>query len=75
MENVCKKFGDKIALSIDAKNGLIALSGWTKKTNIKAIDFIKEIKDLNISRIIYTDIDKDGTKPAPTLKKLCLYRI
>ena len=69
LENVCKKFGDKIALSIDAKNGLIALSGWTKKTNIKAIDFIKEIKDLNISRIIYTDIDKDGTKTGPNIKE------
>ena len=69
MENVCKKFGDKIALSIDAKNGLIALSGWTKKTNIKATDFIKEIKDLNISRIIYTDIDKDGTKTGPNIKE------
>jgi len=69
LENVCKKFENKIVLSIDAKNGLIALSGWTKKTNIKAIDFIKEIKDLNISRIIYTDIDKDGTKTGPNIEE------
>ena len=69
LKNACKKFEDKIVLSIDAKNGLIALSGWTKKTNIKAIDFIKEIKDLNISRIIYTDIEKDGTKTGPNIEE------
>ena len=69
LENVCKKFKDKIVLSIDAKNGFIALSGWTKKTNVKATDFIKEIQDLNISRIIYTDIDKDGTKTGPNIEE------
>ncbi len=69
LEDVCKKFKNKIVLSIDAKNGLIALSGWTKKTNIKATDFIKEIKDLNISRIIYTDIEKDGTKTGPNIEE------
>ncbi len=69
LENVCKKFQNKIVLSIDAKNGLIALSGWTKKTNIKAIDFIREIEDLNISRIVYTDIDRDGTKTGPNIEE------
>ena len=69
LENVVKKFKDKIILSIDAKNGLIALSGWTKKTNIKTKDFIKEIKDFNISKIIYTDIDKDGTKAGPSIEE------
>jgi len=69
LEIACKKFKDKIVLSIDAKNGYIALSGWTKKTNIKATDFIADIKDLSISRIIYTDIDKDGTKTGPNLKE------
>ncbi|MAV77199.1 MAG: 1-(5-phosphoribosyl)-5-[(5-phosphoribosylamino)methylideneamino]imidazole-4-carboxamide isomerase [Candidatus Marinimicrobia bacterium] len=69
LEIACKKFKDKIVLSIDTKNGFIALSGWTKKTNIRATDFIDEIKDLSISRIIYTDIEKDGTKTGPNLKE------
>ena len=67
LEDACKNFKDKIVLSLDIKNGLIALSGWTKKTNIKAEEFIKEINGLNISRIIYTDIEKDGTKSGPNL--------
>ena len=71
LENACRKFNGKIALSVDAKN-LVALSGWTEQTNISAKNFINEIKDLNISRIIYTDIDKDGTKTGPNINETLL---
>ena len=64
----CENFEDKIVLSIDAKNGFIALSGWTRKTNVKAEHYLKDIKALKLSRIIYTDIDKDGTKTGPNIK-------
>ena len=47
---------------------MIALSGWTKQTNISALDFIKEIENFGVSRIIYTDINKDGTKKGPNIK-------
>ena len=50
----------------------MALSGWTEQTNISAKNFINEIKDLNISRIIYTDIDKDGTKTGPNINETLL---
>ncbi len=65
----CEKFSNKIALSIDVRKGYIALSGWKKQTDILASDFIKKIKDINISRIIYTDIDRDGTKSGPNIKE------
>ena len=45
--------------------GLIALSGWKKQTKIVALDFVKKIKNFGVSRIIYTDINKDGTKTGP----------
>tara|TARA_B100001123_G_scaffold6047_1_gene7722 strand:+ start:288 stop:1007 length:720 start_codon:yes stop_codon:yes gene_type:complete len=64
----CNRFENKIAISLDVKNGLIALSGWRKQTNISAIDFIKKIKNFGVSRIIYTDINKDGTKKGPNIK-------
>ena len=64
----CKKFKNKIAVSIDVKDGFIFLSGWKKKTNILAFDFIKEIENFGVSRIIYTDINKDGTKKGPNIK-------
>ena len=68
LKTACNKFENKIAVSLDVKNGLIALSGWKKQTDISPIDFIKEIKNFGVSRIIYTDINKDGTKEGPSIK-------
>jgi len=64
----CNKFENKIAVSLDVKDGLLALSGWKKQTNISAIDYIKEIQNFGVSRIVYTDINKDGTKKGPNIK-------
>ena len=68
LKNACKKFKNKIAIALDIRDGLIALYGWTKQTNISALDFIKEIENFGVSRIIYTDINKDGTKKGPNIK-------
>ena len=65
----CNKFLNKIVLSVDVRNGYIALSGWTRQTNILASEFVKKIENMNLSRIIYTDINKDGTKSGPNLKE------
>ncbi len=67
LKNACQNFVGKIALSIDARNGYIALSGWKKQTNILATEFIEKVKNINISRIVYTDINKDGTKTGPNI--------
>jgi len=69
LKKACDKFDNKIALSLDVRKGYIALSGWKKQTDILASDFVKKIENMNISRIIYTDIDKDGTKSGPNLQE------
>ena len=63
----CNKYNKKIAISLDVREGYIALSGWKKQTKILATDFIKNIENIDISRIIYTDINRDGTKSGPNL--------
>jgi len=68
LKTACNKFENKIAVSLDVKDGLIALSGWKKQTNISVIDFIKKIQNFGVSRIIYTDINRDGTKQGPNIK-------
>ena len=68
LKTACEKFKNKIAISLDVKDGFIFLSGWKKKTNILAVDFLKEIQNFGVSRIIYTDINKDGTKEGPNIK-------
>ena len=68
LETACNKFKNKIAVALDVKDGFIALSGWKKQTNISAIDFIKKIQNFGVSRIIYTDINRDGTKQGPNIE-------
>ena len=68
LKTASNKFKNKIAVALDVKDGLIALSGWKKQTNIFAIDFINKIQNFGVSRIIYTDINKDGTKKGPNIK-------
>ena len=68
LKTACERHKNKIAVSLDVKNGFIFLSGWKKQTNILAIDFIKKIENFGVSRIIYTDINKDGTKKGPNIK-------
>jgi phosphoribosylformimino-5-aminoimidazole carboxamide ribotide isomerase len=61
----CAKFKNKVALGLDARDGNLAVSGWKENSNIKTIDFLKEVSDFGVSRLIYTDINKDGTKTNP----------
>jgi len=69
LKKACNHYKDKIALALDVRNGLIALSGWKKQTKISALEFVKKIENYGLSRIIYTDIDKDGTKTGPNIKE------
>ena len=65
LKEACEKFKDQIALGLDAKNGNLSVSGWKENLNIKTIDFLKEVNSYGVSRIIYTDINRDGMKNSP----------
>ena len=65
LKEACTKFKDKIALGLDAKDGNLSVSGWKENLNIKISDFLKEVNDFGVSRLIYTDINRDGTKVSP----------
>ena len=69
LKEACIKFKDKIALGLDAKDGNLSVSGWKENLNIKIFDFIKDINDFGVSRLIYTDINRDGTKESPNLNE------
>ena len=51
LENACKKFPNKIALGLDAKDGYLAVSGWKKNSNLKTLDFLNEVNDYGVSRL------------------------
>ena len=69
LKEACTKFKDKIALGLDAKDGNLSVSGWKENLNIKISDFLKEVNDFGVSRLIYTDINRDGTKGSPNFNE------
>ena len=68
LKEACSKFKNKIALGLDSKNGNLSVAGWKETLNIKTIDFLKEINLFGVSRLIYTDINRDGTKSSPNFE-------
>ena len=65
LKEACEKYKDKIALGLDAKDGYLSLSGWKESSNKLTLDYLKEINDYDVSRLIYTDINRDGMKQSP----------
>ncbi|RLL42079.1 1-(5-phosphoribosyl)-5-[(5-phosphoribosylamino)methylideneamino]imidazole-4-carboxamide isomerase [Oceanobacillus piezotolerans] len=70
LKEAVSRFGDKIAVSIDARHGFVATDGWTKDSSVKAIDLVKELEDIGVKTIVYTDILKDGMLKGPNLEEL-----
>ncbi len=54
------KYGNRIAIGIDARNGEVAVDGWTKKSGMNVLDFAKAMESIGVETIIYTDISRDG---------------
>ena len=69
LKEACQKFPNKIALGLDAKNGKLSVSGWKESTNKLTLDFLREVNNYGISRLIFTDIEKDGTKESPNFEE------
>jgi len=69
LKEACQKFPNKIALGLDAKNGYLSVSGWKENSNQATLDFLKEVNDFGASRLIYTDINRDGTKQGPNFQE------
>ena len=67
LKEACKSYKNQIALGLDAKKGFIAISGWKEETDLNALEFLKDVNNFGISRLIYTDIERDGTKTNPNL--------
>ena len=65
LKEACEKFPNKIALGLDAKDGYLSVSGWKENSNQLTLDYLKEVNDYGASRLIYTDINRDGMKQSP----------
>jgi phosphoribosylformimino-5-aminoimidazole carboxamide ribotide isomerase len=68
VKEAVKKFGDKIAIGIDARDGYVAVEGWQTSSKIEYIDFAKQMESIGVKTIIFTDISKDGTLSGPNFE-------
>ena len=69
LKEACNKFPNKIALGLDAKDGLLSVSGWKENSNQLTLDYLKEVNDYGVSRLIFTDINRDGMKQSPNFEE------
>ena len=65
LKEACERFPNKIALGLDANNGCLSISGWKENSDKLTIDYLKEVNNFGVSRLIFTDINRDGMKQSP----------
>ena len=68
---MARKYGDKIAVGVDARDGYVAVSGWLETSKEKGVDFCRRLRDAGVQTVIYTDISRDGAEQGTNL---ALYR-
>ena len=63
-------FGPRIVVGIDARDGFVAVKGWTEKTQLSAVDFARQINRLGVMSIVFTDVSTDGTLAGPNYEAI-----
>jgi len=69
VKEACKEFPGRIVVGIDARNGMVAIEGWTETTKTKAVDLAKQFEDCGVAAINFTDIYRDGMQTGPNIKE------
>ena len=69
LKEACEKFSNKIALGLDVKKGYLSVSGWKESSNQLSLEYLKEVNNYGVSRLIFTDINRDGMKQGPNFEE------
>lgn len=64
------RFGERIAVGIDARGGMVAVEGWTRSTDLRAVEFAREVEGVGVKTVIFTDISADGTLKGPSFARI-----
>lgn len=64
------RYGDRVIVGVDARNGMVATAGWTETADVRAVDLVHHVAELGVSRVVYTDISRDGTLTEPNFEAL-----
>lgn len=67
VKEAARLFPGKVAVGIDARDGMVAVEGWAETTDVTTLDLAKKFEDAGVAAIIYTDIDRDGAMQGPNV--------
>ncbi|WP_126594235.1 1-(5-phosphoribosyl)-5-[(5-phosphoribosylamino)methylideneamino]imidazole-4-carboxamide isomerase [Dictyobacter aurantiacus] len=70
LRQAVERWGERIVVGLDARDGLVAISGWLETSQVAAVDLARELEALGVQRFVYTDIARDGALTGPNLKAL-----
>lgn len=70
VKSAVQKYGDRIAVGIDAKDGMVAVNGWEEVSSVSALTLAKEMEEIGVAYIIYTDIATDGMLKGPNVEAM-----
>jgi phosphoribosylformimino-5-aminoimidazole carboxamide ribotide isomerase len=65
LKEACRRYGEAVIVSVDARKGLVAIHGWQQETVLSSIEFARSLMPLGVRRLIFTDISRDGTLTEP----------
>ncbi len=68
VREAAREFPGKVAVGIDARNGMVATKGWAEETNVQVTDLARSFEDAGVAAIIYTDINRDGAMQGPNIE-------
>ncbi|OHW62249.1 1-(5-phosphoribosyl)-5-[(5-phosphoribosylamino)methylideneamino] imidazole-4-carboxamide isomerase [Andreesenia angusta] len=68
LKSLVDEYGKQIVVSIDAKDGIVAIDGWVNLSSLNSVDFVKELEEIGVQTIVYTDIAKDGMMEGPNFE-------
>ena len=69
LKEACEKFPNKIALGLDAKDGYLSIFGWKENSKVLTRDYLNAVNEYGVSRLIFTDINRDGMKQSPNFEE------
>ena len=66
VEGLCRDYGsERVVVAVDARDGLVAIKGWTESSQVSALELARQMRELGVSRLLYTDVSRDGTLTSP----------
>ena len=69
VKDACKEFPGQVVVGVDARDGMVAIEGWTETTKVEALDLAKQFEDCGVAAINFTDIHRDGMQTGPNIKE------